>query len=186
MIYHDYDYGIKNKKEVAMSIDIARIIKLSEVYTSANECRMKATSPSDVYPCYEYLESIRHSIPKELYAYNLRALLQFCTEKVPPEMRLRMLEGVSWEDIMYQDELDAIKSFKPTITIYRGTDPGEKIPGISWALRKSVADSYPFNKGRVFKAVIPKESILVYLAHEEDESEIIAHVTSGYTIIEDA
>ena len=55
---------------------------------------------------------------------------------------------------------------------------------MSWALRKSEADSVPFNRGRVFKAVIPKEDILVYLAHEEDETEIIANVTSGYAIIE--
>ena len=33
-------------------------------------------------------------------------------------------------------------------------------------------------------ATIPKSSILLYFAHEEDEGEIIAHVTSGYTVIE--
>lgn len=85
---------------------------------------------------------------------------------------------------MYQDELDAIEGFEPFIIIYGGTDPSEEKPELSRALRKSVADSVPFNRGRVFKVVIPKENILVYLAHEEDETEIIANVTSGYTIIE--
>lgn len=106
-------------------------------------------------------------------------------KNVSVEMRLRMLDGVSWEDIMYQDELDAINNFEPEITIYRGTDLSEDMPGLSWALRKSIAASEPFNRGKVFKAVIPKEKILVYFAHEEDETEIIAHITSGYSIIEE-
>lgn len=167
-----------------MSINKKKILMYEETFPSARDCRMKSVSPRNALPSYEYLESIRHSIPKELYAYNLRNLLQWNTENVSPEMRLRMLEGVSWEDIMYQDELDAIEKFDSLITIYRGTDPSEEKPGLSWALRKSEADSVPFNRGRVFKAVIPKEDILVYLAHEEDETEIIANVTSGYAIIE--
>lgn len=167
-----------------MSINMSKIQRMSELYPTAVDCRRKATSTSDALPCYEYLESLRESIPKELYAYNLRVLLQFCTENVPAEMRLRMLKGVLWDDIMFQDELDAINSFDSEITIYRGTSPDEEIPGLSWALRKSVADSVPFYKGRLFKATIPKEEILVYLSHQEDETEIIANVTSGYTIIE--
>lgn len=95
-----------------------------------------------------------------------------------------MFEGVSWEDIMYQDKLDAIEGFEPFITIYRGTDPNEEKLGLSWTLRKSVADSVPFYRGRVLKAIIPKEDILVYFAHEEDKMEIIANATSEYTIIE--
>lgn len=90
-----------------------------------------------------------------------------------------MLEGVIWDDIMFQDELDAIETFDSEITIYRGTSPDEDKPGLSWALRKSVADSEPFYKGRLFKATNPKENILVYLSHQEDETEIIANVTSG-------
>jgi hypothetical protein len=50
-----------------------------------------------------------------------------------------MLDGVSWNDIMYQDELDAINSFESEITIYRGTDSSENLPGLSWAIRKGVA-----------------------------------------------
>lgn len=168
-----------------MSIDRRIILELSEIYPSARECRMRADSISDALPCYEYLESLRATIPKELYAYNLRALLQYNTENVSVEMRLRMLGGVSWEDIMYQDELDAIKSFDSEITIYRGTDQKENTPGLSWALRKDIAVSVPFYRGRVFQATIPKENILVYLAHEEDETEIIAHVPSRYSIIEE-
>lgn len=167
-----------------MSINKKNILMYEETFPSARDCRMKSVSSKNALLSYEYLESIRHSIPKELYAYNLRNLLQWNTENVSLEMRLRMLEGVSWEDIMYQDELDAIERLDSLITIYRGTDPSEEKPGLSWALRKSEADSVPFNRGRVLKAVIPKEDILVYLAHEEDETEIIANVTSGYAIIE--
>ena len=182
----------KRKHQVAMygglrmSINLDVIGKYLEVYPTPADCRMKSVSTRDALPSYEYLESIRSSIPKELYAYNLRALLQCNTENVSPEIRLRMLEGVLWDDIMYQDELDAIKNFDSEITIYRGTDYTESTPGLSWALRKDIAESVPFNRGRVFQATIPKESIIAYLAHEEDETEIIAHVTSGYTIIEDA
>lgn len=71
------------------------------------------------------------------------------------------------------------------IIAYRGTDRTEEKPGISWTLDKNTASSYPFNRGRVFKAVILKEKILIYFAHEEDEKEIIADIVSGYSIIED-
>lgn len=169
-----------------MSINKDIIRELSDKYPSAMECRMKANSSSDALPCYEYLESIRSTIPPSLYAFNLRALLQYNTKNVPAEMRLRMLDGVSWDDIMYQDELDAIKNFDSEIVVYRGTKPTEQIPGISWSIQKGVATSYPFNRGRVFRAIIPKEKILLYFAHEEDEGEIIANITSGYCIIEDA
>ena len=169
-----------------MSINITKIQELSEIYPTARDCRMQAESYKDALPCYKYLEDLRSSIPKELYAFNLRELLKYNTNNVSVEMRLRMLDGVSWEDIMYQDEIDALNNFESEITIYRGTDAFEDTPGLSWALRKSVADSEPFNRGRVFKAVIPKKNILAYFAHEEDETEIIAHVTSGYTIIEEA
>lgn len=86
---------------------------------------------------------------------------------------------------MYQDELDAInKELGETITIYRGVPASETIPGLNWAKHKWVAEGSEFNKGKVFMATIPKSSILLYYAHEEDEGEIIAHVTSGYTVIE--
>lgn len=82
-----------------MSINKKKILMYEEIFPSARDCRMKSVSPRNALPSYEYLESIRHSIPKELYAYNLRNLLQWNTENVSPEMRLRMLECVSWEDI---------------------------------------------------------------------------------------
>lgn len=168
-----------------MSINMTKILELSKIYPTASDCRRKSKSPMDALPCYEYLESLRSIIPKELYAFNLRALLQFNTKNVSVEMRLRMLDGVSWEDIMYQDELDAINNFDSEIIIYRGTDLSEDMPELSWTLRKSIAASESFNRGKVFRAVIPKKKILVYFAHGEDETEIIAHVTSGYSIIEE-
>ncbi len=105
------------------------------------------------------------------------------TANVSNELRLKMLEGVDREDLMYQDELDAIKMFDDCITIYRGTSPKESVPGICWTIYKHVAEGSEFNFGRVFKAVIPKSSVIMHFAHEEAEGEIIAHVTSGYTII---
>ncbi|MCQ2472229.1 MAG: hypothetical protein MJ147_09365 [Clostridia bacterium] len=168
-----------------MSINDAKILKWVGKYPSAFDCRMKLKSPLDALPCYEYLESIRTQIPNELYAYNLRSLLEFNTANVPVEMRLRMLKDVTWNEIMYQDELDAISRFDSQITIYRGTNSSEKKPGISWTLQKSIAYSEPFNRGRVFKATISKESIIAYFAHKENEEEIIANVNSEYSIVYD-
>jgi hypothetical protein len=122
-----------------MSINLSKIRELSKKYPVASDCRMKSKSSMDALPCYECLDSLRPLIQKELYAFNLRALLQFNTKNVSVEMRLHMLDGVSWNDIMYQDELDAINSFESEITIYRGTDSSENLPGLSWAIRKGVA-----------------------------------------------
>lgn len=166
-----------------MSLDNKVWLDQRDKYPRVMECIGKSKTPRDAYPSYEYLKSLREDIPKELYAYYLRKLLQMNTINVSKEMRLDMLSGVTWEDIMYQDELDEIKAWDEYITIYRGADKNEEIPGLSWTIYRHIAESSDFNQGRVFKAVIPKNQILLYLAHNEDEGEIIANVTDGYELI---
>ena len=167
-----------------MSLDEKKWYTQIDDYPEARECISKSTTGYDALPSYQWLYRLKGRIPPELYAYYYRKLLQMNTANVSVELRLKMFEGVKPEDIMYQDELDAIAGFDDYITVYRGTTQQEDIPGISWTTRKSVAEDYPFNRGRVFRAVIPKSAILLYFAHEEDECEVIAHVTSGYEIVE--
>lgn len=168
-----------------MSLDEGKWWNQIDDHPEVNDCIGQSKTPIDARPSYEFLYNLKGSIPKELYAFYFRRILQMNTANVSIDLRLKMFEGVEWEDIMYQDELDAINGFDEEISIYRGADKNEEIPGISWTIRKHVAIEYPFNRGRVFKAVIPKKDILLYLAHEEDEGEIIAHVSSGYEIIEE-
>ena len=73
----------------------------------------------------------------------------------PSDIRLKRL-------YLSDHELDAIAGFDDYISVYRGTTQQEDTPGISWTTRKSVAEDYPFNRGRVFRAVIPKSAILLY------------------------
>lgn len=170
---------------IIMSINEKKIFKDKDyvrVYKRISEIRM----PDNALPVYEYLYKLKGEISKELYAYLFRGLLQFNTKNVPVDFRLKMFEGVSQEDIMFEDELNAIRNtFCDTITIYRGTDANETVLGLSWTLDKSTACSVPFYKGRAYSAQIPKKDILLYIAHDADEEEIIAHVTSNYRIIKE-
>ena len=166
-----------------MSLDNKIWLKQLSEYPQVSECIGKSKTTLDALPSYEYLNSLRKDIPKELYSYYLRKLLQFNTANVPKEMRLNMLNGVLWEDIMFQDELDAINSWDENIIIYRGAESSEQTPGLSWSIHRHIAEHSEFNRGRVFKAVIPKNQILLYLAHEEPEDEIIANVIEGYEIL---
>ena len=100
-------------------------------------------------------------------------------------MRLKMLEDVDRNDIMFQEELEAIQGFGESITVFRGTSKDEELPGLSWSLKRHIAESSDFYRGRLFKATIPTSKILLYLSQEEDEEEIIAHITSNYEIEDD-
>ncbi len=168
-----------------MSINEKKVLKDKDyvkVYKRISELRF----PDDALPVYEYLYSLKGEISKELYAYLYRGLLQFNTKNVSVDFRLKMFEGVSQEDIMFEDELSTIRnSFSDTITIYRGTSTDETNPGLSWTIDKSIACSVPFYKGRAFSAQISKKDILLYIAHDADEEEIIAHVTTNYKIIKE-
>ena len=151
-------------------------------YPEVAECIRQSGNPHDALPSYEYLYKFKGKIPKELYAYYLRRLLQFNTANVSVEMRLKMLEDVDRNDIMFQEELEAIQGFGESITVFRGTSKDEELPGLSWSLKRHIAESSDFYRGRLFKATIPTSKILLYLSQEEDEEEIIAHITSNYEI----
>lgn len=168
-----------------MSLDEGKWKQYDKEYPKAAMCISQSNSMEDALPCYEYLYKLKSEIPEELYALYFRRLLQMSTRNVSKELRLKMFEGIKPENIMYQDELDAINNeFDDYITVYRGTSKNEDIPGICWTICRSVAED-TFYEGRLFEARIPKTSILLYFAHEEAEGEVIVPVTSDYKIIEE-
>ncbi len=167
-----------------MSLDDRKWYEQEINYPEVRNCIGKSTCMSNALPSYEYLFKLKESIPKELYAYYYRKLLQFNTANVSVELRLKMFTGVDRNDIMYQQEIDAICSLGDSVIGYRGTSKAEKQPGLSWSLKRYIAESSDFYNGRLFIARIPTSSILLYLMKQEDEEEVVAYVTSDY-IIED-
>lgn len=119
------------------------------------ECVRQSKLMSDALPSYKYLYDLKDKIPKELYAYQLRKLLKYNTANVPVDFRLKMLDGIDRNDIMYQAELAAIQAFGESITIYRGAPATEEIPGLSWSRIRSIAEQSDFYRGRLFIAEIP-------------------------------
>lgn len=168
-----------------MSLDEKIWLRQLKDFPQAHECIRQSQSPLDALPSYKYLFALKSDIPKELYAYYLRKLLQFNTANVSVDFRLKMLENVDPNDLMYQEELEAIRKMGPNVVIYRGAPKSEIKPGLSWTLRKDIAESSDFYRGRLFVAQIPSESILLYLSKEEDEEEIIAYVTDNYDVYDD-
>lgn len=168
-----------------MSLDEGKWKEYYNQYPEAKECTIQSKNVENALPCYEYLYKLKPEIPKELYAYLFRKLLQFNTKNVSKEFRLKMFEGVSSNDIMYQDELDAIENFEEYITVYRGAAKDENIPGLSWTLIRDVAECFPYYRGKLFEARVPKSDILLYYANDNCEGEIIANVTSDYRIIKE-
>ena len=166
-----------------MSLDERKWKRYDELFPEASLCIRQSNSMINSLPCYEYLYKLKPNIPTELFAYYFRNLLQMNTGNVSPELRLKMFEGLNPQDLMYQDELDAIENeFDDIVIAYRGTTPEEDTPGISWTIYKWVAEG-TFDRGRLFKARIPKKDILIYFCHNEDEGEIVANVLSDYEII---
>lgn len=153
------------------------------MYPQVDECLGKTKSRHNALPSYQFLFGLKQIIPKELYAYYYRKLLQFNTENVSMELRLKMFEGVDRCDLMYQDELDAIRNFDDVITVYRGTTRSEMKPGLSWTRRRDIAEGV-YGNGRLFIAAIQKSDILLYFMHEEDEEEIVAYIVSNYEIVD--
>lgn len=164
-----------------MAINEDRINELNRKYPMVCECRSKSTSTLDALPSYEYLRNLRDDIPEELYAFWFRELLKFNTAKVSDELRLEMFEGVKRENIMYQEELDALKSFDDVITVYRGASADEDPPGICWSLKKYVAEEYFEGHDDVlFVADVSKKDILAYFSKNNIEEEIIVKVEKDY------
>lgn len=168
-----------------MSLNEGKWKKYYDNYPEVRECRTQSKTSENALPCYEYLYNLKPKIPKELYAYVFRDLLQFSTNNVSKEFRLKMFEEVSPNDIMYLDELDAIENFEEYITVYRGATKNEDTPGLSWTLSKSEAESVPYYRGKLFEAQIPKSDILLYCSKKNGEEEIIINVTSNYRIIKE-
>ena len=162
-----------------MSLDEGKWRTQCDGFPDARDCRMKSTEILDALPSYEYLFSLKKEMPKELFAYIYRELLKWNTANVSVDLRLKMFEGIDPSDIMFQNELDTIEGFGDSITVYRGALKDEDPPGLSWSLRKDVAENSDYYQGKLFIAEIPKSAILLYI-HDENEEEIIAHVTSGY------
>ncbi len=168
-----------------MSLDQQKWIEYDKQYPEVRECTTQSKSMRDSLKCFTYLYDMKNRIPEELYAYYYRKLLNMNTGNVSVELRLKMFEGVKPDNIMYQEELDTISNeFDNYITVYRGTTKNEDLPGLSWTIYRHLAET-AFYRGRLFEATIPKSSILLYLAHDADEGEIIANVTSGFKIIKE-
>ena len=168
-----------------MSLNIKTCIDQLKYYPKADECLRQSKSSIDALPSYNYLLELRNEIPKELYSFYLRKLLLFNTANVSVELRLKMLDGVARDDIMFQEELDALHNFDENVTIYRGTSKNEREPGLSWSIKRYVAESSDFYRGRLYIATIPTSSILFYFSKNTAEEEIIAHVIDNYTIVDD-
>lgn len=159
--------------------------KYDEQYLEVDQCINQSNSMKDSLACYEYLYELKFRVPKEIYAFYFRKLLNMNTGNISNEPRWKMFEGVDPEDIMYQDELDAINNeFKDCITVYRGASKVEDVPGVCWIRYKWVVE-HTFYRGRLFEAKISKTSILLYLAHDADEGEVNAYVISDYKIIKE-
>lgn len=165
-------------------MDIKKAVKQSEEHPEVDSIISKTLA--DTEEGYRYLYSLKNSIPKELYAFYLRKIWNMKTDGLSVDLALKMFEGVQPEDIMYEEELEAIKQFDECITIYRGASIAERVPRLSWTLRRSVAaNSSDFANGRLFIAKVPKKDILLYLAKDCDEEEVVVHVTEGYEIVDD-
>ena len=95
-----------------------------------------------------------------------------------------MLDGVNREDIMYQEELDALQNFGESITVYRGASREEVKPGLSWSRRRDIAEGSEFYQGRLFVAKVCTSQILLYLMKDADEEEIVAYVVDNYQTID--
>lgn len=94
-----------------------------------------------------------------------------------------MLRGVSKEDLMYQEELDALRRLEFPVTIYRGAPYSEQCPGLSWSLDRRVAEG--FYRGKLFQAKASEASIIAYF-DSQNESEILASITNFKIMEEDA
>lgn len=164
-------------------MDVKKVMRQMELHSEVDSIIQKTLA--DTERGYQYLFSLKELLPKELYAYCLRKNWSMKTDGLSIDLALRMFDGVRPEDIMYEEELKAIEQFDEYITIYRGASISEVVPRLSWTLRESVAtNNSDFAHGRLFRATVPKKEILLYLAKDCDEEEIVVHVTEGYEIID--
>lgn len=164
-----------------VSLDVSKCERLLAKYPDLQGLRIKNVDPEESARCYQLLDQRRGEIGEELYAYCLRELLKSSTRGVSRDCRLRMLEGVRKEDIMFLAELEALSNLISPVRVYRGAPYSEDRPGLSWSLRRSTAEG--FFGGRLFEAETPKDSIIAYFA-DQNEEEVLVDI-SEYKIVEE-
>lgn len=64
------------------------------------------------------------------------------------------------------------------IIIYRGTGKSEQTPRLSWSLNAAIAH------GRIYKATIPKDTVIAYFCEDTNEEEILVSLKESYEIID--
>lgn len=149
----------------------------------------------ELYPKLKYTMSIvdpvkrlkylidlrRNGVPDDLYAVYLRMCIQTDTQDIPLNMLHEAFEDITKEMIMYDSELADFSDLPDIITIFRGTDCNEDPPRISWSLLEEKARW--FYNGKMFKAEIPKDTILALFTQNTDEKEVLVLLESGYSVI---
>jgi hypothetical protein len=158
-----------------------RLIKLLKKKNNATLKESMAYSADTPVKGFQYLISIRDTVDLEAYAMYVRMLTQADTDGVPLEVLLEAYRGLAQNDLMSIGEIQKLDMLPEQLVIYRGTDPSESVPRLSWSLSKETAEIY--RRGRMFRARISKKDILAYYCENCDEEEIIAHVTGDYEVI---
>ena len=124
-----------------------------------NKVLKEVLSCFDATEKFEKLISVREKVDKEAYAMYVRFAIQTNTHDVPLEMLLDALKGLKQDDLMSKEEIDKLSKMPEILTIYRGTDPMEYPPRISWSLLEEKARW--FDQGQMYKATINKNDIFV-------------------------
>lgn len=164
-----------------MGLDVSKCERQLAKYPELQRLRAQNVDPEESAQCYQILAQKRGEIGEELYAYCLRELLKTNTGGASRDCRLRMLEGVRREDIMFRGELEALSNLISPVKLYRGAPYSEDRPGLSWSLRRSTAEE--FFRGRLFEAETSKDSIIAYFA-DQNEEEVLVDI-SEYEIAEE-
>lgn len=127
---------------------------------------------------FDYLLSIKNKVEKDAYAMFTRIAIQTDTYGVSIETLLKVLEGLTQRDLMTKEEICKLEKKPEMLTIYRGTDPDEYPPRLSWSLMEDKARQY--DQGQMYRALINKNKIFAYFCSNTNEEEVIAYVTDSF------
>lgn len=163
-----------------MALDERKSLEQLEKYPKLVRFRSCFTDPAEPNTAYEYLYTIREEIEPCVYAYLLRKLLMMNTKDVDKSLRLSLLAATTRDELMLQSEIDEFDLLPDCLELYRGTVFKEREPGLSWSLKKYVAEE--LYRGKLFKAEIPKDAVLAYF-NEQSEAEVIACVPKKLAIV---
>lgn len=158
-----------------MPLDLSYCMELMRKQPKLSNFRIWPADPSNPRANFERLYNSRGEIEPQLFAYCLRELLKMNAKDVPVDLRVALLKEVDHDDLMLQEELDTLSTLGDSIEVFRGASYDELEFGLSWSLEERVAED--FCKGKLLRALIPKESVLAYF-NDQDEDEIIAQVPS--------